>query len=170
MSMMPRLHSLNGLAVEVGRDKRTIAKALAGRTPDGKVGENAAWFIRTAVDALQEHDRIRHARGRQGQVPSSETLLRKIEATAEALQALLDQLSCEADIERRRAIATRDGHLVGDLDALMKQANSVAAVESRRLLEFVRESIIGGAMAAMLATCKWEIAFDGQPDAGPDSI
>src|SRR5215218_6884863 len=57
MSMRPRLWSLNGLATELGRDRRTMAKVLAATPPDGRLNGHSAWFLATALKALDEYER-----------------------------------------------------------------------------------------------------------------
>jgi hypothetical protein len=52
MAMTQQLHSISGLATELGRDRRTIAAALSSVPPDGKKGTYPAWYLLTALDAL----------------------------------------------------------------------------------------------------------------------
>ena len=53
MPMRPRLWSLSGLAVELGVNVRTLAARLKHTKSDGKVGGNPAWFMTTAMEAMQ---------------------------------------------------------------------------------------------------------------------
>lgn len=53
MAMTRALYSINALATELGRDRRTIAKALAAVPPDGKSGKWPAWYMSTATTALK---------------------------------------------------------------------------------------------------------------------
>lgn len=53
MAMRPRLWTISGLAVELGRDRRTVAKALARVPPAGKVGGHDAWRLADALKALE---------------------------------------------------------------------------------------------------------------------
>jgi hypothetical protein len=50
--MTQQLHSISGLATELGRDRRTIAAALSSVPPDGQKGAHPAWYLATALDAL----------------------------------------------------------------------------------------------------------------------
>src|SRR3712207_3463861 len=52
MSMTRALYSLSALSTELGKDRRTIARALATVPPDGKVSGHAAWYMLTAIAAL----------------------------------------------------------------------------------------------------------------------
>lgn len=52
MAMKATLYSINGLAAELKRDRRTIARALSDVSPDGKLNGRDAWYIVTAQNAL----------------------------------------------------------------------------------------------------------------------
>ena len=51
--MTKKLWSINGMATELGRDRRTIAKALRGTPRDGTTPSgNDGWFLQTALRRL----------------------------------------------------------------------------------------------------------------------
>lgn len=52
MAMTKMLWSISGLSVELSRDRRTIAKVLAGVRPDGQLRGKPAWRLETALAAL----------------------------------------------------------------------------------------------------------------------
>ena len=52
MPLMAKLYTLTGLEVELGVDKRRIARALQNFPADGKVKTRDAWYIATAYKAL----------------------------------------------------------------------------------------------------------------------
>jgi hypothetical protein len=52
MAMRQQLWSISGLAVELEVDRRTLAVALKGVPPDGKLGKHDAWRLLTALTAL----------------------------------------------------------------------------------------------------------------------
>lgn len=52
MAMTRNLWSVNGLATELQRDRRTIADALSAVPADGGTHGRPAWFMATAVAAL----------------------------------------------------------------------------------------------------------------------
>jgi phage terminase Nu1 subunit (DNA packaging protein) len=52
MAMMARLLTLSGLEAEIGVDRRTLGKALSGVDPDGKSNGRNAWFVKTALSAV----------------------------------------------------------------------------------------------------------------------
>jgi hypothetical protein len=53
MAMRPRLWAISGLAVELGKDRRTVAKALARVPPAGRLGGHDAWRLTDALKALE---------------------------------------------------------------------------------------------------------------------
>src|SRR3954449_8470373 len=52
MAMTKQLWSISGLAVELGKDRRTIAKALSSVAADGHIAGEKAWHMTTALTAL----------------------------------------------------------------------------------------------------------------------
>ncbi len=52
MAMSRKLWSINGLAVELDRDRRIVADAVGHLKPDGESAGRPAWFMTTAVRAL----------------------------------------------------------------------------------------------------------------------
>ncbi len=58
MAMTRQLHAISALATELGRDRRTIASALSSVPPDGMKGPHRAWYMQTAIDALNGTRRL----------------------------------------------------------------------------------------------------------------
>lgn len=58
MAMTPSLFSIEALAVELGRDRRTVAKALRGFPCDGELNGRPAWRLQTALRALRARDDV----------------------------------------------------------------------------------------------------------------
>ena len=98
MAMQKQLWSLNALAVELNKDRRTVAKTLDGIPPDGLVSGNRAWFLSTALKALGLGDpapvtgrsgggglveNIRHRLGSWKTIHAEEPLALPIETFAE---------------------------------------------------------------------------------------
>jgi hypothetical protein len=52
MAMTKRLWSISGLAVELNKDRRTVAKALADVPPDGFLQGKPAWRLETALQVV----------------------------------------------------------------------------------------------------------------------
>ncbi|MBZ9748300.1 hypothetical protein LB516_24010 [Mesorhizobium sp. CO1-1-7] len=53
--MTKQIYSISALAVELGRDRRTVASALDRVVPDGivKGGPHRGWYLQTALKALK---------------------------------------------------------------------------------------------------------------------
>ena len=57
MAMTRQLWTINGLATELGKDRRTLGRALSDVPADGKAGGgHKAWFMETALRALDIND------------------------------------------------------------------------------------------------------------------
>ena len=52
MDMSRKLWAINGLAVELDKDRRVVADAVGHLPPDGESAGRPAWFMSTAVRAL----------------------------------------------------------------------------------------------------------------------
>src|SRR3954469_955723 len=52
MAMTKTLYSINALSTELGRDRRTVANALAGVPADGTVNGHKGWHLTTALEAI----------------------------------------------------------------------------------------------------------------------
>src|SRR4051812_8506439 len=52
MAMTRSVYSTSSLAVELHKDRRAIARALAEVSPDGKVGAHPGWHLLTVLRAL----------------------------------------------------------------------------------------------------------------------
>lgn len=53
MAMTRQLWSINALATELGMDRRTVAKRLSGVHSDGELQGHPAWYLDTALGAIQ---------------------------------------------------------------------------------------------------------------------
>jgi hypothetical protein len=52
MAMTKRLWSINALAIELNKDRRTVGKALADVPPDGFLQGKPAWRLETALQVV----------------------------------------------------------------------------------------------------------------------
>lgn len=125
--MIPKLHTTSGLSSELGMDRRTIARRLAGVPPDGRVsGGHDAWLLRTAWPHLTAAERS----------PSGA-------ADANAQRTRL--VKAKADMAELR-LAKERGELVSAKAATRNW--SVIWVRVRDLLRSLPMSIVDQALAA----------------------
>lgn len=62
MAMTKQLWSINGLATELGMDRRTVARRLAGVPADGRLHGKAAWLMTTALAAINDKGKAHSSR------------------------------------------------------------------------------------------------------------
>lgn len=80
MAMTPRGWSISALAVELGRDRRTVAAAVAGLTPMGREGKADVYRLAEVLEVL-------HGQGKPADFEAART--RKMAAEAELAEAEL---------------------------------------------------------------------------------
>src|SRR5262249_55566584 len=68
------LWSISALAVELNRDRRTVAKCLRGIPADGQLNGHDAWFLQTALGALGKSS----ARNKRAPMPTGFHALEEI--------------------------------------------------------------------------------------------
>lgn len=59
MTMVAKLWSLNGLAIELDLDRRTVASRMRTVPPDGQLRGHAAWHLTTALKAIHGEKKIK---------------------------------------------------------------------------------------------------------------
>ena len=62
MAMTRKLWSISGLSIELEKDRRTVAAALASTPPDGELYGKKAWFLSTALEAVATLNPHRYGR------------------------------------------------------------------------------------------------------------
>jgi hypothetical protein len=129
MSMIPTLFTIEGLANELGYDRRTIARALRSVAPDGERKGKPVWRMATALKVLN----------RRSGGGGTEAAAAEIQETTDRLQAGLDRAGTIANLTERRTLLREVGPLCGQLDRLMEQQDGDDFV--RKLLH--RECILG---------------------------
>lgn len=134
MSMTPTLHTIEGIAIELNFDRRTVARALRDVPGDGQVRGKPAWRLQTALKVLNRRD------DRSG--TGSEAAVDEIEALTEKLQAGFDRASEIADIEERRVLLKELGPSVGKLDRLMEAQDGDDIVLALLHREAMRDAIL----------------------------
>jgi hypothetical protein len=155
MSMTAKLYSISGLAVELGRDRRTVSKALARTPPDGKTASgDDAWHLTTALRALDDRS---DGRQRRGGWDEEDEAIRAVEVAGDRVHALLVHLRAESDIEKRRAIVMGgQARVLGEFERGVEHAQSFHPEGVRLVEEPYVLQMFGGALSEVLGLCNWQ--------------
>ena len=87
MAMTRQLWTLNGLATELGKDRRTLGRALRGVPPDGTTKSGyQGWFIETALRVLGPRN---GADNEKPQTPPGFEVIDRVENPVDKAQLLL---------------------------------------------------------------------------------
>jgi hypothetical protein len=161
MAATAKLYGIATLAVELDKDRRTIAKALRHVPADGRseTGDNV-WYLKTAIAALEQSE------GHRGSVGEINAIIIELEYTASCVDEFLNKLRAEPDIEKRRAIVkSGEARCVGALVRAVEKAHATQS-EARRVVErpYI-DNIIRGAASAVFGLCHWTIADDDDLEA-----
>jgi hypothetical protein len=154
MGMTAKLYSLNGLATELQRDRRTVGKALARVPPDGKTPSgDPAWHLVTALAALDRiEDRRSHHRG------GDDADIREVEFTAQKLHDFFEMLRAEPDIGKRRAMVDAgQGAVLGEFVKAVEQARAGHSEAVRQVEQPFVDQMIGGMVGELLTLCRLEL-------------
>jgi hypothetical protein len=141
MSMHRKLWSLSGLEVETGMDRRTLAKRLANTAPDGELNGNPAWFLRSALRVLREHECRETTGGRNNDI------LDQLERVVKQINRGMTRLRAEKRIDLRHQVVQEFGPLVGRLDRLLEQSAADQGDDAVVTLAPFRDRIVGGVVA-----------------------
>jgi hypothetical protein len=153
MAMTPQLFSLSALAVELDRDRRTVARALRHVPPDGKVHGRDGWRMTTAITAL---DRLEGVRNRN--IDRADADLDLLEVAARRVDEALDTLRTEPDVGKRRELVRGGlGHVVGELERAVERVRADHSPKQRMVEQPFIDQMCGGAIAEVMALCRWEI-------------
>jgi hypothetical protein len=146
-----KLYSVNALAREFRHNERTVARAMRGVRPDGRIGRHPGWHLATASNAMRAYaDDSAHLLGRTG---ASDPLAGLMPA-ADRVDALLKGLRAEPDVSRRRDILRRDGKCVGELERALEAVFATGGPECPALLRpWLSEQLIE-IMSETLALCQ----------------
>jgi len=86
MAMTRQLWSINGLATELGKDRRTLGRALRYVPTDGTTGRGyQGWFMETALRALSHKD---ETSGDDPPTPSGFEVIKRVENPVDKAQLL----------------------------------------------------------------------------------
>jgi hypothetical protein len=163
MAMVAQLHTLHGLAVELGRDVRLLQRALAGVPPDDASGKHRRWRLTTALAALEAHGHVGVAGTRNGSSSKNggdlDRSLDDLERAARQLEDAFDQLEAERDIEKRRAQAK---HVIGpvlrEFEAALAANAAALPPHIAALTEAARSEMFGEAVGRGMALLRLRLA------------
>jgi hypothetical protein len=151
MTQRPQLWSIGALAVELNRDPRTVSKALQRVPPDGQLGKNPAWYMKTAAAALAPVERrFRPSNG------DDSAAIDAVEATWTDLRRGFERLASEKDVDRRRLLG-RDvvGPLIHELEASLNALWRTA--EDRLVFGPCRDKLIAVAITELARLCNGKL-------------
>src|SRR5258708_5466880 len=148
MPMQPTLFSFSGAATEIGVDRRTLASALSGISPDGKIGKHPAWRLRTILKAIE--------RGQPGSGRLWNADVDEMERLIKALLAGLEQLEAESDIATTRKMFEVIGANFGELDALGTRMNETFPDAEREFCEQYRSMTMSRLLQEFLHLVQWK--------------
>ena len=148
MAMRPKLWSLSGLSTELGRNVRTVSRALAKVPADGQLNGHPAWRIATAIAALARHesnsDQLSgRARRYNHGGADGEDLLQRIERTSNVVDEGMRRLRAAAP-DLRLKILEGFGHQIGTLDRLLEATIGRQGQDAIATLSPFRDAVVGG--------------------------
>ena len=156
-----KLYSLNALALECGRNFRTLSRALENVKPDGRAEDGKPrWFLSTAISALAERERLT---GRPSSRtpperfdPKVEREIREIEVSGAEVDSLLAKLRAEPAVERRREMIEQGaGRCIGQHErALVATIGTGADAPLRRTYI---DTMLQGVLADVASLCQWSL-------------
>jgi hypothetical protein len=167
MSMRAKLWSLSGLSVELGRNVRTVSRALQNTAPDGRIGKHPGWRLQTALRALAAYERQSdqlsqrsYQSGRSGAHLLSTTavlmhVIDQIEAATSTLEAAMQRTRAEPDITKRREMISEWGPVVGQLDRLLRQSFELQGGET--WLTPFGDKVLGALIADVCELGGWPV-------------
>ena len=156
MSMHPTLFSCEALAIELGRDRRAIAKLLRDVPADGEVKGRPAWRLTTALQALRQREEA--GRGTHGVNAACDA----IERLEMELERGLACVRLEPDLGRRREMLRDVAPLVGRLDAALREGAQGFPKHEADLLAVARDQITTAGIAAVLDLGRWEMPSEDE--------
>jgi hypothetical protein len=153
--MAEELLSINALAAQLGRDRRTLSKALKLYPADGETpnGDNL-WYRSTAERALDNAAEAAFSGG------SDSAVLAAVENTASDLINALARMEREPDVMKRRQMVF-DGAMrcIGHYNDALQC--SLDTSRNRVIDEILVNHMVGQSIGQLLHLCHWELAPNG---------
>jgi hypothetical protein len=144
--------TINAAADLLERDRRTVARSLRGIPPDHRDAQGRErWRLPTIVGALAAS-----GRGDSG----NDAVIDEIVRAGEAVEDLLQQLRTAGNIEAARKLMRKDdlGRRIGALDRALERGLAGLRPAEARLLDIVRNQIVGSAIGEVMDLCAWQLA------------
>lgn len=160
MGMTAKLYSLNGLATELQRDRRTVGKALSHTKPDGETPTgDPAWHLTTALSALgQAEDRRSHHHG-----GGDNRDIDELEFVERKLRTFFAKLKAEPSIEKRRKMVDDgEGAIVGEFCRAVERTQGQSGPAIANVAGPYVDRMIGGVIGELFRLCRWELVDDGK--------
>jgi len=145
---MRSLFTVEGLARELGRDRRTVAKALHRQAPDGRIRGRDSWFLSTALALLNR---------REVASPVLECL-KEVERCYAAVQGALEKLRNEPDVEKRRRIVRRSPIPLGALLQAMRDAYAGTTGHDHVIGELFHNEAARVVIGEVMHLCRFRLA------------
>ena len=152
--MTAKLFSISALATELDRDRRTIGKALARVSPDGKTASgDAAWHLTTALAAL---DRNEGRRGGHGGDDDAD--IREVEFVARKLHDFFAKLRAEPSIEKRRKMVDDgEGAVVGEFVRAVERSQGQSSPAIANVAAPYVDRMVGAVISELFSLCHLEL-------------
>jgi hypothetical protein len=152
--------SVNALAELFELDRQTVVRSLRGTPADGKERGQPRWRMKTAVGAIERHNRVNnggavHVGGRLGQIAD------ELERLHAELDAAIDLIKSLPDLDSKQPHSRAAMQLIHRIDLLFNEANELDTSGSG--WPYVTPMIVGTYFRIVLAAIYGsEVEIDGQ--------
>jgi hypothetical protein len=162
-----RLWSLNGLALELNRNFRTISRALLQTKPDATVAGRPRWHMQTAVRALTQHERrMEQQTGRVLTRPAPEKFdpvleakIHEVEITGKEADAFLAQLRALPTVaERRELVESGAGKVIGKHEKALEATIPIGDGDHAFTNQLYVDHMMNMILRELCALCEWTVA------------
>jgi hypothetical protein len=158
MSLLPTAHTLFSLSVELKRDRRLLARALANVPADHiDKRERKCWHVRTALDALARY----HAGGGDSAAGAEfHSTVREAELLAAEINESFRSLAA-VPVEQRRIKSKEIIQRIIQFSDALERATPQC---DREVTAPFREKLLGGVLSELLRLCAWRLTASGVTD------
>jgi hypothetical protein len=153
----PTLFSREALAAALGKDRRTIAKALIGVPPDGYNGRFPAWTINTAMRALDAAG----GGGAHSDASPQDPSRAAVEKATSDMLAGFERMRRVRSLEARRAMLGEIGPLVGKFINALDADAARDPPDQRAVFEIVRDHLQRSALGDLCDLIECDLTSEG---------